>query len=64
MSPSIQNDSRRNAAPKRCTVAGCPGIMTLQRGGEAVGSAHGAASGGTWVCDSDPGHVDEASPGE
>jgi hypothetical protein len=64
MSPSIQNDARRNAPSKNCTVSGCGGMMTLHRSQEAVGGADSPSSGATWVCDSNPTHIEVASPAE
>ena len=62
MSPSIQNDKRRNAPTKTCTVSGCGGKMTLRGSNDAVGAA-GPSSGGTWVCDTNPAHVEAAGSG-
>jgi hypothetical protein len=64
MSPSIQNDLRRNAPSKTCTVSGCGGMMTLRGNNDAVGGAAGPSSGGTWVCDTNPAHVEAAGSGD
>ena len=61
MSPSLQNDSRRNAPSKNCTVSGCGGMMTLHSSHEAASGADGPSSGATWACDSNPTHIEIAS---
>lgn len=60
MSPSIQNDLRRNAPSKSCSVSGCGGMMTLRGGNDAVGGATGSSPGAAWVCDTNPAHVESA----
>jgi hypothetical protein len=60
MSPNIQNDSRRNASSKNCTVTGCGGMMTLHRSQEAASGALSPSSGATWVCDNNPAHIEAA----
>jgi hypothetical protein len=64
MSPSIQNDLRRNAPSKTCSVSGCSGMMTLRGSNDAVGGPAGPSSGATWVCDTNPAHVEVAGSGE
>ena len=63
MSPSLQNNPRRDTPSKSCTTSGCGGMMTLRRNPDAQGGAPGD-SGPTWVCDSNPSHVEVASAGE
>ena len=60
MSPSLQNNLRRNAPSKTCTVSGCGGTMTLRGSNDAGGVAAAPSSGGTWVCDTNPAHVEAA----
>jgi hypothetical protein len=62
MSPNLQNDLRRNAPSKSCTVSGCGGMMTLHRPQDAAGAANalGGSSGATWVCDNNPSHIEVA----
>ena len=59
MSPNLQN---RNPPSKACTVPGCSGRMTLRGRQEVVGQE--GASGATWVCDTDPTHVESAGASE
>ena len=59
MSPNLQN---RNPPSKDCTVPGCSGRMTLRGRQEVVGQE--GSSGATWVCDTDPTHVESASASE
>ena len=60
MSPHMQN---RNAPTRSCTVSGCGGTMIF-RGRQEVASASAGSSGGTWVCDNNPAHVEDVSPSE
>ena len=60
MSPTLQN---RNATSKSCSVSGCSGMMTFQRRPEMAGGPQGS-SGATWVCNSDPSHIEVVGPGE
>lgn len=66
MSPRLQNDQRRNAPSKSCSVAGCGGTMTFQRGqGEPdAAQALEGSSGAAWVCDNDPTHVEVVTRAE
>jgi hypothetical protein len=44
-------------------VSGCGGTMVF-RGRQEVASADSGSSGGTWVCNNDPAHVEDVTPGE
>lgn len=60
MSPNLQN---RNVPSKDCSVPGCSGKMTLRGRQEVANAGPEGLSGATWVCDTDPTHVESANAG-
>jgi hypothetical protein len=60
MSLNLQN---RNVPSKDCSVPGCSGKMTLRGRQEVANAGPEGLSGATWVCDTDPTHVESANAG-